>query len=77
MNESQKKPRTFQEQTHEEIIRAAAHMIADKALGLIEVDMHTFSTRPCQTCTSITSLIGRPFGCVNKAMSESRIKAQH
>jgi hypothetical protein len=34
---------------------------------LIEADPHGWSTRPCQTCTAISALTRRDFGCVRKA----------
>lgn len=36
----------------------------DAAFKLIQEDPHQWSTRPCQTCKTVSSLIGRPFGCV-------------
>ncbi len=41
--------------------------ISEIVARLIETDPHSWSTRPCQTCQSITELIGRPFGCNKKA----------
>lgn len=35
----------------------------DEAFKLIEGDPHQWSTRPCPTCSVITRLIGRDFGC--------------
>ncbi len=35
----------------------------DAALKLIEADPHQWSPRPCQTCSAVTALVGRPFGC--------------
>jgi hypothetical protein len=34
---------------------------------LLETDPHQFSTRGCQTCTGVTAILGRNFGCVAKA----------
>lgn len=34
---------------------------------LVEADPHQWSTRPCQTCTTASSVLGRSFGCVAKA----------
>lgn len=39
-------------------------------LGCLEMfvrDQHRFSTRPCLTCKNISSLMGRPWGCVELA----------
>lgn len=51
----------------EDIIRAAANVIIEPILKLIQDDPHQWSTRPCQTCRIITSLTGNSFGCVKKA----------
>ena len=36
---------------------------AEVLARLWEVDPHGFSSRPCQTCTAISALLKRPFGC--------------
>lgn len=41
--------------------------VSDAIAVLIEADPHEWSTQPCQTCTAISSLLGRNFGCVKKA----------
>lgn len=45
-------------------IRAAARLIADAALNLIQDDPHQWSGRGCQTCKAVSTLVGRSFGCV-------------
>jgi hypothetical protein len=37
--------------------------VIEPVLRLIYADPHSWSTRPCQTCSSITSMVGAPFGC--------------
>lgn len=37
---------------------------ADAAFDLIETDPHSWSPRPCPTCRTVSTLIGRDFGCV-------------
>lgn len=46
-------------------VDAAAKRISalDTALTLSESDPHQWSSRPCSTRSTITNLIGRPFGC--------------
>lgn len=39
---------------------------AELVARLLEVDSHHFSTRPCSTCTTVSGLLGRPFGCSAK-----------
>lgn len=48
----------------DQVIRAAVQSIVNAALQLIESDPHQFSARPCPTCAAVTSLAGRPFGCI-------------
>lgn len=40
----------------------AATLVA-AVLRLIESDPHQWSERPCQTCTAISAIAGRQFGC--------------
>lgn len=49
------------------VVQAAAHLLMNTVLDLIEADSHHFGTRPCQTCHTISVIVGRPFGCVRKA----------
>jgi hypothetical protein len=50
-------------ENYTEIIQAAARLISDTALNLLECDTHQFQARPCSTCQAISNLFGRPFGC--------------
>lgn len=47
----------------EEIIKAAANIVARAALNLFVADQHRWSDRPCATCRQISEMIGGPFGC--------------
>ena len=67
MDEDKLAPRTFEERTHADIITACARALANAALDLIEADSHSYGTRPCATCTAVSALAGRPFGCVKRA----------
>lgn len=40
--------------------------LAEVIARLIESDPHSWSSRPCQTCNSISAWLGRPFGCQRK-----------
>jgi hypothetical protein len=44
----------------------------EMALDLIEADPHCWSKRPCPTCRSVTIHIGRNFGCMKKAVQQSK-----
>ncbi len=46
-----------------QIVKAAASIVIDAVVGLIQVDSHTWSNRPCQSCLDISGMIGKPFGC--------------
>lgn len=53
--------------------RAVSTTVAHKqALGLLDKDGHVYSTRPCATCSTISSLVGREFGCVARAAFKVR-----
>jgi hypothetical protein len=41
--------------------------ILEAVARLIESDPHSWSSRPCGTCISISALMNRPFGCSAKA----------
>lgn len=60
------------EKTDVEIIQAAAKILIEPILRLIQVDPHHWSTRPCTTCNAVTAIAGQPFGCVLYA--QERIK---
>jgi hypothetical protein len=59
-------PSLESEKVLESTIRAAARLMCQTALELIEADPHQWSERPCSTCQTISTLIGRPFGCSRK-----------
>jgi hypothetical protein len=46
-----------------EIAQAAANLLVQAILDLIQADPHQWSARPCQTCRSISTIAGKPFGC--------------
>lgn len=46
--------------------------IAEVICRLIEADNHYFGTRPCQTCTAVSALVGRPFGCVKRVQEKNK-----
>ena len=48
-------------------IRAAAGIIVEAVLRLLDDDNHDWTSRPCQSCSAVTALAGRPFGCVRVA----------
>jgi len=41
--------------------------VAELICRLIEADLHSWSSSPCQTCNSISALLGRAFGCQARA----------
>lgn len=44
-------------------IKAAALVLVDVVLDLLQADPHQWSKRPCPTCRSISTIVNRPFGC--------------
>jgi hypothetical protein len=60
-----------------EAVRAAATLILDAALRVLDGDGHQWSSRPYETCRFISSLYEKPFGCSRVAMErEARVAAQ-
>jgi len=53
--------------TEEQIIKAVVNVLIEPVLSLLQNDPHQWGNRPCPTCKSITSIIGKPFGCILKA----------
>lgn len=47
----------------EKLIKACANIIIDAIIECIYTDPHQWSSRPCITCKTISSLINKPFGC--------------
>jgi len=47
----------------ENIIKACANIIIDAIVNVIYTDPHQWSKRPCETCRTISAIIGKPFGC--------------
>ena len=58
------------ESTADEYIQAAARVLLQSVVKLIEADPHQWSKRPCGTCAAVSTIIGRPFGCQAKAIIE-------
>jgi hypothetical protein len=55
----------------EEVVKAAARVLMDAALDLLQADPQSWSERPCPTCRPISAIIGRPFGCYVYAQQEA------
>ncbi len=45
------------------VIKAAASVLIDAVLSILQDDPHQWSDRPCETCRNIGSIVGKPFGC--------------
>ncbi len=48
----------------EKLIKACTGIIVDVIADVLYADLHSWSKRPCKTCRIITSIIGKPFGCI-------------
>ena len=66
-NSEEAGPPTDQEQSIEDAVRGAARVLLGTAFDLIEADSHHFSKHHCKTCSAVSTLIGRPFGCLKFA----------
>lgn len=65
------------EQAAENAVRAAARIVTRGAMDLLYVDSHSWSTRPCATCRSITALLGFDFGCDRYRREKSKRSTGH
>ena len=45
------------------LIKAAANILMDAVLDIVQNDSHLWGSRPCQSCQAISGIIGKPFGC--------------
>jgi len=45
------------------IVKAASNILMDAVLDIIQNDPHQWSNRPCESCRTISGIIGKPFGC--------------
>lgn len=69
MNEHENKELSGQIKTIVEGIaeRVTKEVLGQAVLDLLNKDGHGFSKRPCQTCQTVSELVGQPYGCVKKA----------
>lgn len=44
-------------------IKVTVYILMEAVLNLIQKDPHQWSDRPCETCRTITHIIGNEFGC--------------
>jgi len=56
-------------------IQAAAQLMMDAVLRLMQDDPHQWSSRPCPTCRSVSSLVGKPFGCYEYQRNCGEVRA--
>lgn len=46
------------------------------ALGLLEMDPHQFSSRPCDTCKAVSAAVGHSFGCDAKRIQSQQSRKE-
>ncbi|MCK5600722.1 hypothetical protein KAR91_02565 [Candidatus Pacearchaeota archaeon] len=59
------------------MVRAGVAILMEPVNDLLYRDPHSWSDRPCQTCSCITSLIGADFGCVRYAAAMKESGSKH
>jgi len=64
--------RMVKDPTVREIIKAACKVYMEVILDEIQADPHQWSERPCSTCRTISSMVGKPFGCCLYAEQRKR-----
>ncbi len=47
----------------EAVEQSVERTLLNQTLEIMSNDMHTVSSRPCQTCKVISNILGKPFGC--------------
>lgn len=45
------------------LIKVTANILIETILDIIQNDSHHWSKRPCQSCRTISGIIGKSFGC--------------
>jgi hypothetical protein len=60
----------------QDIVRAAAGVLLEAALRLIQDDPHQWSERGCPTCRAVGAIIGKPFGCYAYAQQRAAQRAR-
>lgn len=55
-----------------QIVKAAASVLLEAVTDAIEQDSHCWSDRPCDTCRLVSTIIGKPFGCIRKAQEQRK-----
>jgi len=56
------------------IVDASVKRLMTAALDLIQKDPHQWSKRPCPTCSVVSTLVGKPFGCTLYAIQKKDTK---
>jgi len=57
-------------------VQQAVDVVMGAVLRLLQDDGHQWSDRPCSTCQAISSIVGKPFGCVEHARRRAQIRKE-
>lgn len=60
------------EEEAKQMIKACARVLMATVLDLLQKDPHSWSQRPCSTCSAISTITGQDFGCVFYAKTGQR-----
>lgn len=55
-----------------QIVEAAAKVLLEAVTDVLDRDPHCWSYRPCDTCRLVSTIIGKPFGCIRKAQEQRK-----
>ncbi|KKN55596.1 hypothetical protein LCGC14_0580680 [marine sediment metagenome] len=47
----------------EKMMKMCVNVLFESIIEVLYADPHQWSTRPCITCKTVTSITGKPFGC--------------
>jgi len=57
-------------------VQQVVDVVMGAVLRLLQDDPHQWSDRPCYTCQAISSIAGKPFGCVEHARRRDQIRKE-
>lgn len=57
-------------------LQQAVDVVMGAVLRLLQDDGHQWSERPCSTCQAVSSIAGKPFGCVEYARRRAQQRAE-
>jgi hypothetical protein len=57
-------------------VQQTVDVLFGAVLRLLQDDGHQWSERPCSTCQAISSIVGKPFGCIEHARHRAQLRKE-